>query len=144
MRGRDGCRVPVPWTADGPSLGFGPGEPWLPQPADWSASCRCRRRPGVAGLDPRALPERPLGCANLLGLDLEWLDAAPGSLAFRRQATAGGAVVCAVNTGAAPVPVPAHDAVVLASEPLDGGLLPGRRRRLAPRGSWRQRPAAPT
>ena len=35
-RGRDGCRVPLPWTADGPSLGFGDGDPWLPQPADWS------------------------------------------------------------------------------------------------------------
>src|SRR5262249_6710936 len=24
-RGRDGCRVPIPWTRTGPSLGFGPG-----------------------------------------------------------------------------------------------------------------------
>ena len=31
-KGRDGCRVPIPWTTDGPSLGFGSGEPWLPQP----------------------------------------------------------------------------------------------------------------
>jgi alpha-glucosidase len=38
--GRDGCRVPVPWTTD-PATAFGfssvapNGEPWLPQPADW-------------------------------------------------------------------------------------------------------------
>ncbi|WP_194784407.1 glycoside hydrolase family 13 protein [Actinomyces haliotis] len=37
VRGRDGCRVPLPWTADGPSLGFGPnGSTWLPQPAEWA------------------------------------------------------------------------------------------------------------
>ncbi|EWT00445.1 alpha-amylase [Intrasporangium oryzae NRRL B-24470] len=32
--GRDGCRVPLPWVKDAPSLGFGPGDAaWLPQPA---------------------------------------------------------------------------------------------------------------
>ena len=31
--GRDGCRVPLPWTADAPGYGFGPtGASWLPQP----------------------------------------------------------------------------------------------------------------
>lgn len=30
--GRDGCRVPLPWTASGPSFGFGAGESHLPQP----------------------------------------------------------------------------------------------------------------
>ena len=39
--GRDGCRIPLPWTAapDG-SYGFSPSgsaEPWLPQPSDWGA-----------------------------------------------------------------------------------------------------------
>jgi alpha-glucosidase len=33
-KGRDGCRVPLPWTADGPSFGFGGGTAHLPQP-DW-------------------------------------------------------------------------------------------------------------
>ncbi|MEW1722518.1 glycoside hydrolase family 13 protein [Streptomyces sp. NPDC093109] len=33
-KGRDGCRVPLPWTRTGPSYGFGTGAaPWLPQPA---------------------------------------------------------------------------------------------------------------
>lgn len=30
--GRDGCRVPLPWTASGPSFGFGAVEAHLPQP----------------------------------------------------------------------------------------------------------------
>jgi alpha-glucosidase len=36
--GRDGCRVPLPWTRTGSSFGFGPdgaAEPWLPQPQGW-------------------------------------------------------------------------------------------------------------
>jgi len=33
---RDGCRVPIPWTADGSSHGFSQtGETWLPMPRDW-------------------------------------------------------------------------------------------------------------
>ncbi|MGH3470686.1 MAG: glycoside hydrolase family 13 protein [Nocardioidaceae bacterium] len=37
--GRDGCRIPMPWTADGPSYGFSRGEvaSWLPQPRGWGA-----------------------------------------------------------------------------------------------------------
>jgi alpha-glucosidase len=37
--GRDGCRVPLPWTPTGPSYGFGTGGSHLPQPewfAQWS------------------------------------------------------------------------------------------------------------
>ena len=32
-KGRDGCRVPLPWTLDGASFGFGTGSSHLPQPA---------------------------------------------------------------------------------------------------------------
>ena len=35
--GRDGCRVPLPWSGDLPSYGFGSGEnSWLPQPHSWA------------------------------------------------------------------------------------------------------------
>jgi alpha-glucosidase len=34
--GRDGCRVPLPWTSSGSSFGFGDGGSHLPQPA-WFA-----------------------------------------------------------------------------------------------------------
>ena len=40
--GRDGCRVPLPWSGTGTGFGFSrtgqgssPAGPWLPQPADW-------------------------------------------------------------------------------------------------------------
>ena len=32
-KGRDGCRTPMPWTADGHEAGFTTGTPWLPIPA---------------------------------------------------------------------------------------------------------------
>ena len=36
--GRDGCRVPIPWSGTSAPYGFGPGaeQPWIPQPADWA------------------------------------------------------------------------------------------------------------
>jgi alpha-glucosidase len=35
--GRDGCRVPLPWESEGPSLGFAKNhETWLPQPPGWA------------------------------------------------------------------------------------------------------------
>ena len=37
FKGRDGCRVPLPWNSDSVSFGFSQsGHPWLPQPA-WYA-----------------------------------------------------------------------------------------------------------
>ena len=48
-RGRDGCRVPIPWEADAPSYGFGPSDAsWLPQPAVWAEYALDRQR-GVPG-----------------------------------------------------------------------------------------------
>ena len=39
--GRDGCRVPMPWSGTKPPYGFTPAgaesPPWLPQPADWAS-----------------------------------------------------------------------------------------------------------
>src|SRR5699024_2518443 len=38
LRGRDGCRMPLPWSASGPSFGFSEAEEtWLPMPAGFSA-----------------------------------------------------------------------------------------------------------
>ena len=48
-RGRDGCRVPMPWEGDQPSYGFGPSDKsWLPQPASYAALA-VDRQVGVRG-----------------------------------------------------------------------------------------------
>ena len=37
-RGRDKCRVPIPWSGEAPPFGFSAsGDTWLPMPADWAA-----------------------------------------------------------------------------------------------------------
>lgn len=39
--GRDGCRIPLPWTQDGPTAGFNDtGASWLPHPEGWSNYAR--------------------------------------------------------------------------------------------------------
>jgi len=48
----------------------------------------------------------------------EWLDSAPGTMAFRRQG-----VTVMVNYGPDPVPIPAGE-VLVASQDLDGDVLP--------------------
>ena len=37
-RGRDKCRVPIPWSGDTPPFGFSASaDTWLPMPAEWAA-----------------------------------------------------------------------------------------------------------
>lgn len=39
--GRDGCRIPLPWTQHGPSVGFNDtGASWLPHPVGWGGYAR--------------------------------------------------------------------------------------------------------
>lgn len=59
--GRDGCRVPIPWTTDAGSFGFGTGDAHLPQPA-WFAghavAAQERDPDSTLGLYRRALAAR--------------------------------------------------------------------------------------
>jgi alpha-glucosidase len=122
-RGRDGCRVPLPWEADAPSYGFGPSDrSWLPQPAVW-AEYALDRQQGVAGstweLYRSALAlrhEHRLGRGRL-----EWQDSPAEVLAFRT-----GDVLVVTNFGAEPVSLPLGARVLLSSEPLgDDRRVPG-------------------
>ena len=126
FRGRDGCRVPLPWRADAPGFGFGPADgqtPWLPQPQAWRALAAGQQdgdHDSMLELYRAALRLR--GTRDELGDDaLTWLDTVPdGVLAFTRPGGFG----CVVNISAGPVPLPGHDAVLLSSGPLTGGQLP--------------------
>jgi alpha-glucosidase len=114
--------VPIPWEAERPAYGFSPVQhSWLPQPADWGPYARDSQ----AGVDGSTLElYRSLlstRAANELGLgEIEWLDGYPDDVvAFRN-----GAVTVIANTGEAVVPLPAGT-VMLSSEPLGAGVLPG-------------------
>jgi len=125
--GRDGCRVPLPWTTSGPSHGFGEAGAHLPQPA-WFAAYAVEAQDG----DPAStltLYRRALALRHELqtGERLEWLevDGAGGAgadvLAFERPN--GWRVV--LNLGSGAVDLPGSE-VLLASGPLGAdGRLPG-------------------
>ncbi len=123
VRGRDGSRVPIPWTRSGPSLGFGAGQPWLPQPAGW-ADLSVEAQEGVEGSTLELYRSALRLRRTLPGDDLEWTDSAPDTLSFRRRADDGTVLGCVVNLGSEPVDLPAYDEVLLASRPLDGDRLP--------------------
>ncbi|MGC4797884.1 glycoside hydrolase family 13 protein [Micromonospora saelicesensis] len=123
--GRDGCRVPLPWAGDEPPFEFSPegaAAPWLPQPADWkdrTASAQTGDSASMLELYRAAIQARKADPALGDG-ELIWLPAPDGVLAFSR----GGGFSCLVNLSAAPVPMPAQGELLLASGPLDDGLLP--------------------
>ncbi|WP_079079289.1 glycoside hydrolase family 13 protein [Streptomyces sp. DSM 15324] len=119
-KGRDGCRVPLPWTAGGPSYGFGAGGAWLPQP-EWFARYAAETQDGVAG-STLELYRTALRLRRKLldGEELTWLpDTPPGVLAFART----GGWRCVTNLSAAPVSLPPGE-VLLSSTPLPGGTGP--------------------
>jgi len=125
-RGRDGCRVPIPWKAGGPPYGFSPAgavaPPWLPQPATWD-----RLAVAVQSNDPASMLELYRAALRLrrshpaLGDGtLHWLGAPEGILAFARKPGFG----CVVNVSGPPMALPAGAKPLLASGPLtaDGGV----------------------
>jgi alpha-glucosidase len=120
-KGRDGCRVPLPWTPDGPSFGFGANGSWLPQPEIW-AEMSAAGQEGLPGSTLELYREAiSLRRDHLLGDEqLEWLDLGEDVIAFRR----GGGVACVVNYGANPVRLPDGE-VILASDEIELGRLPG-------------------
>ncbi|NJA57725.1 glycoside hydrolase family 13 protein [Streptomyces sp. NEAU-H3] len=120
---RDGCRVPLPWTREGSSYGFGSGGSWLPQPAEWGG-LSVEAQTGAAGSTLEfyraALALRRAQPALGAGTEVTWLDAPEGVLALRREAADGRPVVVTAHTGSAPVTVPSPGEALLSS----GDTLP--------------------
>ena len=119
-KGRDGCRVPLPWTAEGPSFGFSGAAAHLPQPAWFGPlSVQAQERDPASTL---TMYRQALGLRHRLRAaeSLCWMPVADGQvLHFSRP----GGWQSATNFGAVPVPLPAGN-VMVASGPVDGGLLP--------------------
>ena len=133
--GRDGCRVPLPWSGERPPFGFGPegAAPWLPQPAAWrdlTVAAQLRDPGSTLSLyrDALRLRRELPGLSRKRPGDLVWWDdLAPERsdvLAFRR----GDSFACIVNTGDAPLALDGLLAggarIALLSSPLVAGALP--------------------
>jgi alpha-glucosidase len=120
-RGRDGCRVPLPWEGAEPPFGFSAGaSTWLPMPPDWAKLTVERQledADSTLSLYRQAIELRKTHPA-FSGGELEWYGAPAGCFAYRRK---GGRLVCVLNASDVPVPLPAGD-ILLAS-----GAVPERR-----------------
>ena len=119
-KGRDGCRVPLPWTSGGPSFGFGAGAAHLPQPAwfgPFSVQAQERDPASTLMLYRQALSwRRKLQTAE----SMDWMPGTNGQvLHFARP----GGWRCVTNFGPGPVPLP-HGTVILTSVPVEGSQLP--------------------
>jgi alpha-glucosidase len=126
--GRDGCRVPIPWSGTAPPFGFSPpgatAAPWLPQPAAWrdrTVEAESGDPDSMLELYRRALRQRR-DRPELGDGPFAWLPGPDRVLVFSRGSRAR--FTCVVNLSGVPVTLPVPGAVVLASGPLDGDLLP--------------------
>jgi alpha-glucosidase len=120
--GRDGCRVPLPWSGVEPPFGFTTANPWLPQPGAWK-DLTVEAQTG----DPHSMLELYRSALRIRGThaalgdgDLRWLDAPDGVLAFARDP----GFACVVNLSVTPVELPPHESVLLSSRQLEGTTLP--------------------
>jgi alpha-glucosidase len=125
--GRDGCRVPLPWSGDAAPFGFGPGgTPWLPQPASWTGlSVAAQDGDPASTLNFYRTALRTRRAERALGDGpIQWIDVADEVLAFRR----GPDFICVVNYGDEPVALPAELAgagVLLGTADSPAGTLAG-------------------
>ena len=123
--GRDGCRVPLPWSGDAAPYGFNTTgtDPWLPQPSGWSGftvEAQTDDPGSMLELYRRALHLRAEHPALGDG-PMDWLEGQPaGVLAFTRS----DGFACVVNLSADPVALPAHLEVLLSSQPVDKTIPP--------------------
>ncbi|OBB84204.1 alpha-amylase [Mycobacterium sp. 852002-30065_SCH5024008] len=123
-RGRDKCRVPIPWSGKAPPFGFSSSpDTWLPMPQDWAALTVERQL-----ADPEStfaffqhVIEVRKERTEFDGEEIDWLAAPRHALIFRRR---GGGAVCAVNAGRRPIPLPPGELIVASAPLVDGKLAP--------------------
>ena len=127
--GRDGCRVPMPWSGALPPYGFSPegaGRPWLDQPDDWTSLTVEAQTDDPASMlslyheGLRIRRSRPWGAGPFRWLGALGTFFGVASLSFAR----GDNFACVVNFGPEPVALPAGAVVLIASNELEGGALP--------------------
>ena len=127
-RGRDGCRVPLPWSRK-PEGAFGfssddaltPDKAWLPQ-SSWWGKFSVDSQDGIEGSTLSMYREALAIRKTEEGLgdgDMEWIEAGADVVAFERP----GDFACYINFGAA-IELPSNSQVLVASGPIHGHTLP--------------------
>jgi alpha-glucosidase len=127
-RGRDGCRVPLPWSSN-PAGAFGfskkdsltPGQAWLPQ-SPWWGGFSVDSQDGVEGSSLSMYREALVIRKAELGLgdgEMEWIEAGADVVAFERP----GYFACYINFGA-DFELPSNSQILVASGPVHAHTLP--------------------
>ena len=117
-KGRDGCRVPIPWESNTPAFGFSTGAPHLPQPDDFG-KYSVQSQSGVKG-SPLEIFRRALSLRRSLVTteEMEWIDGSePDLLHFRRPNNWH----CLTNFGEHPCDISGIGQVLHSSAPLQTG-----------------------
>ncbi len=119
FKSRDGCRVPLPWSASGPSFGFGPGGSHLPQP-QWYSRYAVEVQDGIQG-STLELYRAALSMRRTLiqGETLSWLPSPVGTLWFERE----GGWSSITNFTDQEIELPTGE-LLIASEDISAGKLP--------------------
>ncbi|KUI19346.1 alpha-amylase [Mycobacterium sp. GA-1285] len=122
-RGRDASRVPMPWNGDAPPFGFSANpDTWLPIPPEWApltVEKQLADPDSTLAFFRRAFELRSLR-AEFDGSTIEWLDSPADSLVFHRS----GGLVCVLNAGPRPIPLPEGTVLLASAEVSDGALPP--------------------
>jgi alpha-glucosidase len=118
--GRDGCRIPLPWSGTRPPYGFSPNgsaQCWLDQPEGWGLLTAEAQSDDPTSM--LSLYRAGLRLRRTISGPLSWVRSTDAVLAFSR----GDTFVCVVNLGPEPVPLPPGE-VLIASRALEGGAVP--------------------
>jgi alpha-glucosidase len=115
QRGRDGCRVPLPWHKGQRNAGFSKAAPWLPMPAGWdrfAVDAQEGRPDSMLDFYQRVLALRsPL--VRELPHRMTWRRSPQGVLVYAR-----GSLTVAVNFLAQPVDLETRGRLMIGSHPL--------------------------
>ena len=136
FKGRDGCRTPMPWSANSPYLGFGDAKPWLPAQASHRALAvdQQQGRPdSMLHFYTEWLHWRKQQAALVKG-EMHLLPEDAQVLAFVREA-AGQRILCVFNFSETSaewvVPAEFDNATLLTNSPLKGATLQGKQLNLS-------------
>ncbi|MES3025278.1 MAG: alpha-amylase family glycosyl hydrolase [Pseudomonadota bacterium] len=140
FKGRDGCRTPIPWTAEAPHAGFTSGTPWLPVAAPHIAAAASLQEddPQSALNFARRLIAWRRTVPQLTRGEIVFFDAPEPVLALRRDLAGEAGVLAVFNIGPLPVSftlAAAKGATALAGHGL-AGCVDGDRVTLPAYGAW--------
>ena len=126
-RGRDGCRVPIPWSGRAQPYGFSPpgaAAPWLPQPTSWgqlSVTAQEEDPDSTLHFYRRVITHRRQ-LAPTLGREVTLLPTSPAVLAFARKP----GLACVLNCGSRRARLPEVGEQLVCSgdnAAVDGGMI---------------------